>query len=149
MEVSIKLVERVISILSQNPSANTTALIDKAIHFGIIQYVYRNATKEQKDEFEYHLKKNPYDTCCIFRDRMKTQLNDLREIRTIHGLKNWNEIATKNTLKSLDIKGHEFKRTQKIRMKPNIFLEELKFKVNYLEKRGACRSFETPFQEKK
>ena len=42
----------------------------------------------------------------LFRQRLKSMKVELEEIRTVHGLRNWNEISLKNWTKSLDIKGH-------------------------------------------
>lgn len=57
-------------------------------------------------------------------------------MRSIHGLRNWTEIANKNFHKALDFKGHEFKRTEKLKMKAGVFLDELKVRINYLKSKG-------------
>lgn len=70
-------------------------------------------------------------------------------MRNIHGLRTWQDVANKNWKKSLDLKGHEFKRIEKLKMKAGVFLDELKTRVNYLKSRGENGSFDTPFEEKK
>jgi histone deacetylase complex regulatory component SIN3 len=57
-------------------------------------------------------------------------------MRSIHGLRTWTEVANKNFQKALDFKGHEFKRTEKMKMKAAVFLDELKVRINYLNSRG-------------
>lgn len=52
-----------------------------------------------------------YDTLIVFESRMKSQYAELMEMRSIHGLRTWTEVANKNFQKALDFKGHEFKRT--------------------------------------
>lgn len=44
-------------------------------------------------------------------------------MRNIHGLRTWSDVANKNWKKSLDLKGHEFKRIEKLKMKAGVFLE--------------------------
>lgn len=41
---------------------------------GIIQLIYKNCNKEQKEELEWHLKTNQYDTLKILRDRIHFQI---------------------------------------------------------------------------
>lgn len=52
-----------------------------------------------------------YDTLLIFLGRMKAQNEELNEMRSIHGLRTWTDVANKNFQKAFDFKGHEFKRT--------------------------------------
>lgn len=66
-------------------------------------------------------------------------------MRSIHGLRTWNDVANKNWKKSLDLKGHEFKRIEKMKMKAGVFLDELKIRVDHLKSRGQNDSFNTPF----
>lgn len=73
--------------------------------------MYKNFSKEQKEEFEYHLGKIQPAVLNLLSHRLKAQKAELQDIRQIHGIKTWLEIANKNFSKSLDIKGHEFKRT--------------------------------------
>jgi histone deacetylase complex regulatory component SIN3 len=70
-------------------------------------------------------------------------------MRSIHGLRTWTEVANKNFQKALDFKGHEFKRTEKVKMKSGVFLEELKLRINYLNSRGENKSYDTPFEDRK
>ena len=60
----------------------------------------------------------------------------MTDMRSIHGLRTWTEVANKNFQKALDFKGHEFKRTEKMKMKAAVFLDELKVRINYLNSRG-------------
>jgi len=70
-------------------------------------------------------------------------------MRNIHGLRTWTEVANKNFHKALDFKGHEFKRTEKLKMKAGVFLDELKIRTNYLKSKGENKSYDTPFEDKK
>jgi histone deacetylase complex regulatory component SIN3 len=49
----------------------------------------------------------------------------LQSIRDIHAIKAWNDVAVKNFYKALDLKGFEFKKNEKERMKNQYFLAEL------------------------
>lgn len=66
-------------------------------------------------------------------------------MRSIHGLRTWYDVANKNWKKSLDLKGHEFKRIEKMKMKAGVFLDELKIRVDHLKSKGQNDSFNTPF----
>lgn len=46
----------------------------------------------------------------IFQTRLRSQQTELQDMRNIHGLRTWQDVANKNWKKSLDLKGHEFKR---------------------------------------
>lgn len=72
-------------------------------------------------------------------DRVKSQIIELEEIKKIHGLKNWNEVAVKNWSKSQDFKGFAFKKNEKDKMKPNIFINELNIRLKYLECKGELK----------
>jgi histone deacetylase complex regulatory component SIN3 len=37
-------------------------------------------------------------------------VNELKNIKEVHANKNWNEVATKNFFKALDLKGFEYKK---------------------------------------
>lgn len=64
-----------------------------------------------------------YDALLILQARLKSQHLELKEMRSIHGLRNWTDTANKNFHKALDFKGHEFKRTEKLKMKAGVFLD--------------------------
>jgi hypothetical protein len=53
------------------------SLIDKVISMGIVQLIYKNCTKEQKEEMEWHLKTNQYEMLKILRDRILFQIKEM------------------------------------------------------------------------
>jgi len=58
----------------------------------------------------------------VLRDRLALQINELKGIKEIHAIKNWSEVAIKNFYKALDLKGFEFKKNEKERMKNSFFI---------------------------
>ena len=46
-------------------------------------------------------------------------------IRDVHASKAWNETASKNFYKALDLKGFQFKKNEKEKMKAQYFITEL------------------------
>lgn len=82
-----------------------SSLIDKIISMGIIQLIYKNCNKEQKEEFEWHLKTNQYETLKILKDRVHFQIKEMESIKSIHAIRAWSEVALKNFSKALDLKG--------------------------------------------
>lgn len=46
----------------------------------------------------------------MFKERVLMQVNELKNIKEIHAIKNWSEVAMKNFFKALDLKGFEFKK---------------------------------------
>jgi histone deacetylase complex regulatory component SIN3 len=58
-------------------------------------------------------------------EKTALQLHDLKTIKEIHANKSWNEVALKNFYKALDLKGFEYKKNEKERMKGTYFITEL------------------------
>lgn len=106
LKKGIEMLEVIVSKLMEDPNAEVEPIVNRAINFGVIQYVYKNATKEQKNEVEYYFKHNTLETCQVMIYRLGQQLTEISEIRNIHGIRNWSEVASKNWNKSLDFKGH-------------------------------------------
>lgn len=46
----------------------------------------------------------------MFKNKLDTELVELKNVRDVHAIKAWNEIANKNYFKALDLKGFEFKK---------------------------------------
>ena len=116
---------------------------------GIVQLMYKQGNKEQKEELEWFLKNNPIETIKLFCDRVKGHIFELQEIRKIHGIKNWNEIAVKNWSKSLDFKGFAFKKNERDKMRPNVFMQELNARYKYLQSKCHSENVEAPFEDRK
>lgn len=121
MKKSLEILDQIVDNLTEMPTADVSGLLRKVLGLGIMQYFYRNVSKEFKDEFEYHMKKNPLETCKVYRERLKGYIGELIDIRNNH-IKPWKDISSKNSVKALDFKGHEFKRVEKTKMKGNVFL---------------------------
>lgn len=76
----------------------------------IIQTIYKNTTKDQKEDLQRELKNNLIKTCGSIKLRIVNQSQALKTIRDVHAYKIWMEVAEKNFVKSLDRKCSEFKR---------------------------------------
>ena len=92
--------------LEQDPSSDIKKKLQLFLCLGIPQILYKNFSKEQKEEFEYYLAKVQYQSLNLLKHRLNAQNVELKDIRNVHGLKNWQEVAGRNFIKSLDIKGH-------------------------------------------
>lgn len=49
----------------------------------------------------------------------------MESIKSIHAIRAWYEVAYKNFSKALDLKGFEFKKNEKEKMKSTYFITEL------------------------
>lgn len=65
----------------QTESEKSKQLVNRVIDMGVVQIVYRNANKEQKEQLEWHLKANQLETCTLFKERIKSQLHELGIIK--------------------------------------------------------------------
>lgn len=45
-------------------------MIKKIIDLGVLQIIYKNGHKDQKDEIEWHMKANELEACRIFKARV-------------------------------------------------------------------------------
>ena len=61
----------------------------------------------------------------MFKERIEFQVIELKNIKEVHAIKNWSEVANKNFFKALDLKGFEFKKNEKDKMKATFFISEL------------------------
>ena len=104
------ILSTIVSGLTIDPNKDFTKEVNTIISLGIVQLIYKNGNKDQKEELEWFLKRNTFEATKLFSDRVKTQIIELEEIKKIHGLKNWNEVAQKNWQKSQDFKGFAFKK---------------------------------------
>jgi histone deacetylase complex regulatory component SIN3 len=59
------------------------------------------------------MKANRAETCLVVRQRMVEQLTALRNIREVHGMRLWHDVAEKNFHKSLDRKCFEMKKNER------------------------------------
>lgn len=80
-------------------------MIDKIISMGIIQFIYKNCTKDQKEELEWHLKTNQTESLKIIKERIGFQIKEMESIKSIHAIRTWYQVAFKNFSKALDLKG--------------------------------------------
>lgn len=80
-------------------------IIEKIIGLGSLQMIYKNTHRDQKEELEWFLKTANLETCKVFKERVELQVNELKNIKEIHAIKNWSEVANKNFFKALDLKG--------------------------------------------
>jgi histone deacetylase complex regulatory component SIN3 len=71
------------------------------------------------------MKSNRVETCNIIRQRMADQLAAMSNIREVHGLRAWHEVADKNYYKSLDRKCFELKKNEREYIKQAHFDAEL------------------------
>lgn len=115
------------------PDETATKLINSVVCMGIIQALYKNAQKEQKEELEVCMKSNRVETCSVIRQRMLDQLAALQNIREVHGLKAWHETAEKNFYKSLDRKCFELKKNEREFVKQSHFDLELEERLKQLK----------------
>jgi histone deacetylase complex regulatory component SIN3 len=67
----------------------------------------------------------------------------------VHANKSWSEVAAKNFYKAMDLKGFEFKKNEKERMKSNYFITELQERAKILENGGEARNNMITFEDKK
>lgn len=54
-----------------------TGMIDKIISMGIIQFIYKNCTKDQKEQLEWHLKTNQTESLKIIKERIGFQIKEM------------------------------------------------------------------------
>jgi histone deacetylase complex regulatory component SIN3 len=99
------MLEKILNDDGRVPEEKISCLIDQIISMGIIQLVYKNCNKEQKEELEWHLKTNQCETLRILRDRVHFQIKEMESIKSIHAIRAWYEVASKNFSKALDLKG--------------------------------------------
>jgi hypothetical protein len=64
-------------------------MIDKIISMGIIQFIYKNCTKDQKEELEWHLKTNQTESLKIIKERIGFQIKEMESIKSIHAIRTW------------------------------------------------------------
>ena len=76
------------------------------------------------------------ETCKIFKERIAAQIAELKTIKEVHAIKNWSEVANKNFFKALDLKGFEFKKNEKEKMKATFFIQELQDRGKLMEMGG-------------
>jgi hypothetical protein len=55
----------------------------------VIQTIYKNTTKDQKEDFEREAEINRTKTCMIFKSRIVNQSLALKTIRDVHAYKLW------------------------------------------------------------
>jgi histone deacetylase complex regulatory component SIN3 len=91
------------------------------------------------------LKDHPKETCRVFRNKLENEMNELKNLREIHAIKAWNEIANKNYFKALDLKGFEFKKNEKLKMKNQYFINELNERNKILANGGEIKSVTLSF----
>ena len=51
------------------------------------------------------MKNNQYETLDILKDRVQFQIKEMEQIKSIHAIRAWYEVASKNFSKALDLKG--------------------------------------------
>jgi histone deacetylase complex regulatory component SIN3 len=74
----------------------------------------------------------------------------MKSIKTIHALKAWEDVANKNFNKALDLKGFEFKKNEKEKMKNTYFISELNERHAILLNGGIAKTASIiPFEDKK
>lgn len=73
----------------------------------------------------------------------------MSNVRQIHAIKNWSEIATKNFYKALDLKGFEFKKNEKDKMRNQYLIHELSERLKILTHGGDIKSNCLSLEEKK
>jgi histone deacetylase complex regulatory component SIN3 len=98
--------------------------------------LYKNCHRDQKEELEWYLKTIDLETCKLFKERVQAQVNELKNIKEVHAIKNWSEVANKNFFKALDLKGFEFKKNEKEKMKAAFFLSELQDRHKLMDNGG-------------
>lgn len=64
-------------------------MIDKIISMGIIQFIYKNCTKDQKEQLEWHLKTNQNESLKIIKERIGFQIKEMESIKSIHAIRTW------------------------------------------------------------
>ncbi len=116
------MLDRYISKYDQLNEVEESVLVKKIVDLGVIQMLYRMSKEDQKEELENFINDHPFETCKRFRERLLIQIEDLNGIRSIHAMKSWNETAVKNFHKALDLKGFEFKKNEKDKMKNTFFM---------------------------
>jgi histone deacetylase complex regulatory component SIN3 len=110
---ALDLLEQIVDENSEKDEKEKEAIINKIVGLGGLQMIYKNSHRDQKEELEWFLKTADVDTCRLFKERLMAQLNELKNIKDIHAIKNWSEVANKNFFKALDVKGFEFKKNEK------------------------------------
>jgi hypothetical protein len=89
------------------------------------------------------------ETCLFFRDKISQQISDLRNIKNVHANKSWSEVAAKNFYKAMDLKGFEFKKNEKEKMKAASFVAELQERNRLLENGGEPKNAALTFEDRK
>ena len=110
--------------------------MNKVISMGVLQIIYKNSHRDQKEELQWFLKTANLETCKVFKERVETQINELKTIKEVHAIKNWSQVANKNFFKALDLKGFQFKKNEKEKMKATFFLSELQERHKLMEMGG-------------
>ena len=111
-------------------------IVNKIIGLGSLQMIYKNCHRDQKEEIEWFLKTADHETCKMFKERIEFQVVELKNIKEVHAIKNWSEVANKNFFKALDLKGFEFKKNEKDKMKATFFISELQERHKLMEMGG-------------
>lgn len=111
--------------------------------------LYRMSKEDQKEELENFINDHPFETCKRFRERLLIQIEDLNGIRSIHAMKSWNETAVKNFHKALDLKGFEFKKNEKDKMKNTFFMTQINDRNKILNNGGEMKPTSLNFEEKR
>lgn len=76
------------------------------------------------------------------KQRIINQSSALKNIRDVHGIKAWLEVAEKNFVKSLDRKCSEFKRNERDNTKAQFFEGEVEEKLRLLRKKERPNIFQ-------
>ena len=119
---TLRFLEEVTDETSEKDEEVREKLMNRVISMGVLQIIYKNSHRDQKEELEWFLKTANLETCKIFKERVETQINELKTIKEVHAIKSWSEVANKNFFKALDLKGFEFKKNEKEKMKSTFFL---------------------------
>ncbi len=81
--------------------------------------------------------------------RVHNLILELNRIKEIYALKSWEDIAEKHSTKALDLKGFEFKKNEKERMKDKAFIQELVDRSKKLEEGSINKAQITCFDEER
>lgn len=74
----------------------------------------------------------------------------MEKIKSIHAIRAWYEVALKNFSKALDLKGFEFKKNEKEKMKSTYFMTELHERASSLLNGGEAKGYlAIPFEDRK
>ena len=80
LKKAAEILDKVVKILregseSEENSKKVGEMISRVIDLGVIQIIYKNASREQKEELEWHLKSSETEVCSLFRDKIISQLH--------------------------------------------------------------------------